>query len=100
MLVAGRWLLNQPHQTKQLYSKTTTTMSNESLADRAVDALAEVRAIGENMDNEHSMRHTVRSMKRVAEQILSDAMRQATEIAYQAKRLVKDHDEAMKGGSE
>lgn len=70
-------------------------MSTPSLADSAVIALAEVRAIGEKLDNEHPMRHAVRSMKRTAEQILSDAMRQATDISYQAKQLVKDHDEAI-----
>lgn len=73
-------------------------MSNtQSLADCAVSALAEVRAIGETLDNEHPMRHTVRNMKRMAEQIMSDAMRQATELSYNAERLVKDYDEAMKG---
>lgn len=69
----------------------------QSLADCAVSALAEVRAIGETLDNEHPMRHTVRNMKRMAEQIMSDAMRQATELSYNAERLVKDYDEAMKG---
>jgi hypothetical protein len=57
-----------------------------------VDALARVRAIDEDMDNDHPMRHNVRSMKRAAEQILADAMRQAADIAYQAKQLIKDYD--------
>lgn len=47
-----------------------------SLADDVVIALAEVRAIGETLDNEHPMR-------------------QATDLAYQADRLVKDHEKAM-----
>lgn len=72
-------------------------MSTPSLADCAVSALAEVRAMGDNMENDHPMRHAVRSMKRIAEQILSDAMRQAVDLAYQSKQLVKDHDEAMTG---
>lgn len=65
-----------------------------SLADDVVIALAEVRAIGENMDNEHPMRHAVRSMKRTAEDIIGNAMRQATDLAYQATRLEKDFQEA------
>lgn len=69
----------------------------QSLADCAVSALAEVRAMGENLDNEHPMRHAVRNMKRMAEQIMTDSMRQATELAYNAERLVKDYDEATKG---
>lgn len=74
-------------------------MQQQSLADCVVDALAAVRAIEDDIDNDHQMRHVVRSMKRVAEQILSDAMRQATEIAYQAKKIIEDHDKAMKGGA-
>ena len=74
-------------------------MQTQSLADCAVSAISDVLAIGENMDDEHPMRHAVRNMKRTAEQIIADAMRQATELAYQAKKLVKDHDEAMKGGA-
>lgn len=70
-------------------------MSSQSLADCAVSALSEVRSIGENMADDHPMRHSVRSMKRTAEQILSDAMRQAADLANQAKQLVKDHDSAI-----
>lgn len=68
-----------------------------SLADDAVAALAEVKRIGEDMDNEHPMRHAAWSMKRTAETILSDAMRQATDLAHQARQLVKDFDKAQKG---
>ena len=65
-----------------------------SLADCAVSALAEVRAMGEKIGDDHPMRHAVRSMRRVAENILSEAMRQAVDLAYQSERLVKDYDEA------
>ncbi len=75
-------------------------MQSQSLADCAVEALALVRAIGENMDNEHPMRHAVRDIKRSAEQILSDANRQATGLAYLAQRLVKDYDADTKGDAE
>lgn len=74
-------------------------MSIPSLADCVVTALAEVRSMGELVNNEHPMRHVVRSMKNTAEKIISDAMRQASEIAYQAERIVNDHDDAMKGGA-
>lgn len=67
-----------------------------SLSDDAILALSEVRRIGESMDDEHLMRHAVRNMKRSAETIISDAMRQATDIAYQAAQLVKDYDESLK----
>lgn len=70
-------------------------MSQESLADRAVATLAEVRAIGDSLTNDHPMRHSVRGMKMAAEQILADAMRQAADLAYRAKQLVKDHEDAM-----
>lgn len=69
-----------------------------SLADCAVDAISAVRSIGETIDNEHPMRHAVRNIKRTAEQILSDAFRQARDLAYQSERLVKDYEEDKKGG--
>ena len=73
-----------------------TTQS--SLADCAIDAVSAVRAIGEQIDNEHPMRHAVRSMKRTAGQILFDAFRQARDLSYQAERLTKDYDDSKKGG--
>ena len=69
---------------------------NVSLSDDAVLALSEVRRIGEHLDDEHPMRYTVRSMRRTAESIISDAMRQATDISNQAAQLVKDYDESLK----
>jgi hypothetical protein len=69
--------------------------STPRLADYAVAALAEVRAMGETLDNDHPMRHAVRNMKRTAEQILESAMRQACDLAYQSKQVVKDYDAEM-----
>ena len=66
-----------------------------SLADEAIIALAAVRAMGEKMDDEHPMRYAVRSMKRVAEDILTQSLSQVTDLAYQAERLVKDFDKAV-----
>lgn len=70
--------------------------TNNSLADDVIAALSEVRRIGENMDNEHPMRNSVRDMKRTAESIIAEAMRNATDLAYQAQRLVKDYDSSVK----
>lgn len=67
-----------------------------SLSDDVIDALSKVRQIGENLDDEHPMRHAVRNMKRSAETTITDAMRQATDISYQAAQLVKDYDESLK----
>ena len=60
---------------------------NMSLADQAVQALAMVKAIDETVDNAHPERHVVRSMKRVAEQALAAAFRNAIDMAWQAKDL-------------
>lgn len=67
-----------------------------SLSDDAIVALSDVRRIGENLDDEHPMRHAVRNLKRSAETLISDAMRQATDLSYQAAQLVKDYDESIK----
>lgn len=67
-----------------------------SLSDDAITALSAVRQVGENLDDDHPMRHVVRNMKRSAETILGDAIRQATDLAYQAAQLVKDYDDSLK----
>ena len=73
-------------------------MSNSnSLADDCVIALSEPSRMSDLINNEHPMRHTVRSMRETARQITSDASRQATNIAYQAQQLIRDYDKAMKG---
>ncbi len=65
-----------------------------SLADQAVMALSMVKAMGESrMSLEHPERHAIRSMKRVAEQILETAFRQAIDLAYQSADLPKLVDE-------
>lgn len=70
-----------------------------SLADDVVICLAEVRSIGFNLDAEHPMRHAVHSMQRTAEDILSTATRQASSLAHQAHRVVKDFDAAKRGSA-
>lgn len=60
---------------------------NMSLADQAVQALSMVKAMDEGVENEHPERHVVRSMKRVAEQSLAAAFRNAIDAAWMAKDL-------------
>lgn len=75
-------------------------MSTPSLADSAVDTIAAVRAMGEGLPLEAPERHTVRNMKRVAEDIIGNALRQARDIAYQAEYLSKDMRDAEKAAQE
>ena len=72
-------------------------MNQPSLADNAVSVLAEVKAIGADIPLLHPMRYCVNELRRNAEQILTDAMRQASQIAYAAGRIVRDYDENSKG---
>lgn len=62
----------------------------QSLADQAVQTLAAVSRIGEGMSNESPERHTIRSMKRIAEQAIESGLRIAMDLSYQAENLVKD----------
>jgi hypothetical protein len=62
-------------------------MAGTSLADDAVSVLAAVRAMDEKMDLDHPERHSVRTLKRMAEQVLADAFRQAQGLAYLATDL-------------
>jgi len=65
-------------------------MQHLSLADRAVDAIAAVRAMGEGLGMEHPERHAVRDLKRAAEAILETALHQARGLAYTAEGLSTD----------
>lgn len=60
---------------------------NPSLADQAVQALAMVRAMDASIENTDAHRHIVRSLKRMAEACLSQAFREAQEMAYMAQEL-------------
>jgi len=60
---------------------------NMSLADQVIHALAEVRAMDAGIDLEHPERHAVRSLKRAAEQTIANAMREAVDLAWQAKGI-------------
>jgi hypothetical protein len=60
---------------------------NMSLADQAVQALAMVKAMDASIENTDPHRHIVRGLKRMAEARLSQAFREAQEIAYMAQDL-------------
>lgn len=60
---------------------------NMSLADQAVQALAMVKAMDEGLEIEHPERHAIRSMKRVAQQVIEAGMRSAIDLAWQAQDL-------------
>lgn len=60
---------------------------NLSLADQAVQALAMVKAMDASIENTDPHRHIVRSLKRMAEARLSQAFREAQEMAYMAQEL-------------
>jgi hypothetical protein len=59
----------------------------QSLADQAVETLAMVRALGDDLNMSHPQRHAVRNLKRIAEAHISNALRTAADIAYQARDL-------------
>ena len=62
---------------------------NISLADQVIQTLADVRQMDDGIDTDCHERHAVWNLKRLAEQAIADAMRAATELAWQAKSLRK-----------
>ena len=58
-----------------------------SINDRAIEAMAAVSQIGNGLTNESPERHIIRSLKRTAEQILSDAFIRATDLSFQAMNV-------------
>jgi hypothetical protein len=70
----------------------------KSLADRAVETLAAVRAMDTGVALEHPERHTVRELKATAEQIIEQALRQAARLAESANDLRELHRKIEAGG--
>ena len=68
----------------------------ESLADQAVATLAAVAAMDAGMDMSHPERHSIRTLRRMAEERLSQAFREAQEIAYMATDLTSLVDNVRK----
>jgi len=60
---------------------------HKSLAAAAVDALSAVDRMDAKTTNEHEERHHIRTLKRHAEQILSDALQRARELAWLAEDM-------------
>jgi hypothetical protein len=69
-----------------------------SLADRAIDALAAVSRMDAEVTNEHDERHHVRTLKRLAEEALSEAFRHARQLAYLAEDVRRTAREQKEGG--
>lgn len=68
---------------------------SDSIEARAVAALAAIQKIGDNVTNEHPMRHQVRGLKREAYAVLSEAFRIAHTLAYTAEGIIYDYDKAQ-----
>ncbi len=58
-----------------------------SINDRAIEAMTAVSQMGNRLTNESPERHIIRSLKRTAEQILSDAFIRATDLSFQAMNV-------------
>lgn len=58
-----------------------------SLADTAIDTLAEIRQIDSNLDPDAPERLVIREMKRAAEQAVAEGLRLAANIARSAREV-------------
>ena len=63
---------------------------NQSLADQAVDTIAAIRNLDTGTNMDHPERHAVREMKRVASEIVTNALRQAQALVHSAQSLQQD----------
>lgn len=70
---------------------------HKSLADAAVDALAAVAQMDAGVTLEDFERHQVRTLKRMAEQTLTDAFRLARELAWLAEDVRKTAKDVKAG---
>jgi len=60
-------------------------MADESICDRFIGVMAMLRSI--DPGNDEPMRHAMRSQRRLAEQLIDNAIRQAFELAWLAKDM-------------
>ena len=74
-------------------------MAEQSLADRAIETLAAVRAMDDGVELAHPERHAVHELKRAAEAILDTALRQAYMLAHAAQDLREDMRKKEKEGA-
>jgi len=73
---------------------------HKSLADRFIEVMAMINGIDPEIEN--PARHMMRANKRIAEQIIDNALRQAWEIAYHGQdfsaevgKIIKDDRASM-----
>lgn len=72
---------------------------NQSLADQAVDTIAAIRSLDTSTNMDHPERHAVRDMKRMATEIVTNALRQAHALVYSAQSLqdeMRRHEETQR----
>jgi hypothetical protein len=62
-------------------------MAEATLADRAIDALAKVKAMADGLELHHPERHQVRQLQQFAERLLTEAFIAADNLAWQASDL-------------
>lgn len=74
-------------------------MSQQSLADLAVETLARVQAMSDGIGLEHPERHAIREMKQTAEQVLADAFRVAQRIVWASRTMREVVDEVSKAAA-
>lgn len=65
-------------------------MSNPSLADNMVHTLGEIQRILDDVDNENPARHTLRTLKCLAEKSITDGIELAQQITDTANQLKRD----------
>jgi hypothetical protein len=69
---------------------------NPSIADQMVFTLSEINRMTDEMDDNDPMRHTVRKMKRTAEQSVMDGLRLAQEIVDATRQMRLDAKQEIK----
>lgn len=65
-------------------------MSNQSISDLFIDAMARLRELDQHTGNDEPMRHQVRMLKECAERGIEDACRSAIGLAHLARDLPKE----------
>jgi hypothetical protein len=64
-------------------------MNSQSTADRFIAVMAQLRAI--DPDNDEPMRHAMRALRNEAEAVIDSAIRHASQLAYWAEQVARDH---------
>ena len=67
-------------------------MIRVSISDSFISAMTSIRLMDENISDDHELRHTIRHLKRCAENILSNAAGEAEDLARAAINLISDFE--------